>query len=592
MKTTNSNIYFCSFADSKLSKSSNRIKKQAKKMNLFNDIFIFSEKNICEPLTIRITEIINKTNSKRGYGYWCWKPYLIKDVLTKIPEDSFLLYTDTGCHLNYKGRNKLLQYISLAKKNDIVVSKINDSNFSEKQYSKMDTILQFDYKKNDRKLEDGQIQATFLIIKNSEYSKKIISQWNDCFSPPQSHYFDDSKSINENFHEFKEHRHDQSLLSLILKKNHYASLDISHFWSNNWDDLEKNEPILFKRDKKENFAYIKKCTRCTRKLLKSVKQKCNFIHNLTIDLNVANKNNSNRFTFTNWFPADNTWKNNFICNKYLPSQKDWILNSYKPDLEYFSVFGDKEKIKKSNASKKIFFTGEDVENNFIEYSDYCLTDVDLSIGFSNNILDDKYIRYPLWLLYYFGNLTAKDEIKQAIDNFNNKKYSKNKFCSMIASHDRNGTRKQLLNIINSIQNIDCPGKLYHNDNSLQEVFSDDKIEYLRQYTFNICPENTSTDGYVTEKIFQAFDSDCIPIYYGALNNPEPEVINQNSIILFNGENGNEITNHITDLISNDTAMKEFKAQPKLLESSIDFIYKKNNLLKDKIQSLFENNKHE
>ena len=37
---------------------------------------------------------------------------------------------------------------------------------------------------------------------------------------------------------------------------------------------------------------------------------------------------------------------------------------------------------------------------------------------------------------------------------------------------------------------------------------------MQDYRFNLCPENSSYPGYVTEKLFHAFYSGAIPIYWG------------------------------------------------------------------------------
>ncbi|WP_281650799.1 glycosyltransferase family 10 [Helicobacter bilis] len=43
---------------------------------------------------------------------------------------------------------------------------------------------------------------------------------------------------------------------------------------------------------------------------------------------------------------------------------------------------------------------------------------------------------------------------------------------------------------------------------------DDKIEWLKSYKFNLCFENSSYPGYLTEKLFDAFLAGCVPIYWG------------------------------------------------------------------------------
>lgn len=41
-----------------------------------------------------------------------------------------------------------------------------------------------------------------------------------------------------------------------------------------------------------------------------------------------------------------------------------------------------------------------------------------------------------------------------------------------------------------------------------------KLEILKNYHFNLCFENTNTDYYCTEKIWDSIKAGCLPIYYG------------------------------------------------------------------------------
>ncbi|MDB2522374.1 glycosyltransferase family 10 [Planktomarina temperata] len=49
------------------------------------------------------------------------------------------------------------------------------------------------------------------------------------------------------------------------------------------------------------------------------------------------------------------------------------------------------------------------------------------------------------------------------------------------------------------------------------VSMDDKLESLRDYRFHIAIENSSYDGYFTEKITDCFLAGTYPIYYGCKN---------------------------------------------------------------------------
>ena len=77
--------------------------------------------------------------------------------------------------------------------------------------------------------------------------------------------------------------------------------------------------------------------------------------------------------------------------------------------------------------------------------------------------------------------------------------------------------------------------------------------------FNICPENTNVDGYVTEKLFQAFAAGCIPIYNGGGNFLEPGIINPKAIIYY--------TKEITE--EELKAMQEENKEDNSLDTKID-----------------------
>lgn len=331
-------------------------------------------------------------------------------------------------------------------------------------------------------------------------------------------------------------------------------------------------------------------------LLQKVYQKIKYCIKYIVAAFFAIYDKRYRFSFSGWFPVDKEWKENFLLKSFLSPppplngkhNKKWHYSIYKPKVVFFSVFGLRNNIKKSKAPIKIFFTGEDVKSNYIDFSDNCISDSNLSIGFEpeKNIAANNYIRYPLWLLYYFGHLKTKDELCHAITNFNKKQYKKTKFCALVASHDRNGIRKAINNLCSSIAPISCAGSILHNDDSLQTQYSNNKITYLKQFMFNICPENVSNSGYVTEKLFQAFDGGCIPIYWGSKNNPEPDVINQKAILFYEKNTENELKNQITELYQNKKYYNEFMTEPRLLSESVDWIYEKNKNLKEKMQGLF------
>lgn len=313
------------------------------------------------------------------------------------------------------------------------------------------------------------------------------------------------------------------------------------------------------------------------------------------DKKIANSNNSKRIYYTGFgAPADANWLKDFQLASFLPqSFSTKYISTYKPDVEFFSVFDSRDSIKKSKAKVKIFWTGEDVVNNYTNFSDECLTDANLSIGFDPYNKSKNYLRYPYWALIYLKSKNSKDDIAKFVKEINENNYIKTEFCSLIANHTvvdntsrTNNIRSELYNLVSSYKEVKCAGKLFHNDDTLVTNFNDSKVDYLKQFMFNICPENTNVDGYVTEKLFDAFTAGCIPIYNGGGFFLENGIINQKAILYYNENNKLEILEKIKELWENKNAYKDFVKQPRLLDSAVDCIYKINSEAKEKIQSLF------
>jgi hypothetical protein len=87
--------------------------------------------------------------------------------------------------------------------------------------------------------------ATSFILKKCDHTLKIINEWYN-FSCIYN-LLDDSESNIKNDDSFIEHRHDQSIFSLIRKK-YGTEIIQDETWFNNWDfNNIKDYPILAKR---------------------------------------------------------------------------------------------------------------------------------------------------------------------------------------------------------------------------------------------------------------------------------------------------------------------------------------------------------
>jgi alpha(1,3/1,4) fucosyltransferase len=171
--------------------------------------------------------------------------------------------------------------------------------------------------------------------------------------------------------------------------------------------------------------------------------------------------------------------------------------SSNTDLIIYSCFG-KEYLRYP-FNKKLFYSGENDYPNFNE-CDYALSHVVID-GF------DRYMRLPLWVLYEYY---SKDKF---VENPNyDDSYFDRKFCGSVVSNKFFvwPLRDKVLYKISEYKLVDNGGRLYNN---VGEPV-DDKLKFLNDYKFSIASENSDVEGYVTEKIYEAFKANTIPIYLG------------------------------------------------------------------------------
>ena len=288
-----------------------------------------------------------------------------------------------------------------------------------------------------------------------------------------------------------------------------------------------------------------------------------------------------KFSFYDWgedYNPEDNWFVRFAKHNLLSIDKK---------LNFYGVYGKGRFVRNKVEGKKIFFSPENLDKKFMKWNilfgDYCLPYVDLGMGFGD-IKKDNYLRFPLWILYLFSPEANKKDVESTIDKINNTRYQKLKICALIAGHDKHGTRKMLLDGIKDVIPVDCAGKWENNTEDLWNKYNNDKIEYLKQFKFNICPENINTKNYVSEKLFEAFVADTIPIYYGSDNDPEPGLINKEAVVFWDKNSSNDkAKNLIKELYLDDKAYSDFIKQKKILPAATDYIWSRYEELKQRLE---------
>jgi len=199
----------------------NELIKTAKYLGGFDIVKIFTLEDIDE---IFLKKNSNILSHKKGAGYWIWKSYIILKYLYENDKNDYICYCDS-MYL-FTGETKIQNIMENIKhKPEIFITnnKPNEPSYIEKQYSKGDAfhlMNAYDIKYSD----SPQVWGGFIIIKNNFTSLQVISEWMT-YVQDERIVTDDSSKFNENFSTFIENRHDQTVISIIIKKYNIPIFD-------------------------------------------------------------------------------------------------------------------------------------------------------------------------------------------------------------------------------------------------------------------------------------------------------------------------------------------------------------------------------
>jgi hypothetical protein len=217
--TNNVQKHLCSFADKELREASIRFETEAKDMKFYDAIFVYDETSLDKGFF----NLFKEKFQMRGFGFWSWKPQIILQTLSKMKDGDILQYCDIGCHLDNHCRKRLNYYFEIAGKSEIGILAFQ-INILEKFWTKGDLIDYFGFRDNDAIINTGQFCATVFFIKKTRNTVKMVEEWLSVIYNNFS-LIDDTPSISPNYQGFIEHRHDQSIFSLLAKKYKFERLD-------------------------------------------------------------------------------------------------------------------------------------------------------------------------------------------------------------------------------------------------------------------------------------------------------------------------------------------------------------------------------
>ncbi len=192
------------------------IVEDVRRLNLFDKIYGLGPDDLGEAFWDRHGAFVRA--HARGYGFWIWKPFIIQRCLRAMRDADILVYSDAGAIVVPKGgvRARLEQQFQDIQQWPVGLGASVGGNDSRK-FCKVDVFAALG-------VRDAKERALFqyeggrLICRKHPAAMRIIDLWARLAWERRYHLFDNSPSGLPNHPDFREHRHDQTMLSILMHR--------------------------------------------------------------------------------------------------------------------------------------------------------------------------------------------------------------------------------------------------------------------------------------------------------------------------------------------------------------------------------------
>ena len=214
--------YFFTFGNYKYHASAAELHKQAEQY--VDSAFNYKEEDI-PPEFCKLHE--KHFADSRGFGYWIWKAYFINQLLAISKDDDIFMYSDAG--------NSIISDISILydlcneDEKGIILFDNSDGNptgrlWPNSQWTKTDCFNMMGLT-DDKYLHGNQVNASYIVFKKTDFSVSFFDEFykwctnyhviSDAANITGDHINNEERLVNS---DFRDHRHDQSILSLMSIK--------------------------------------------------------------------------------------------------------------------------------------------------------------------------------------------------------------------------------------------------------------------------------------------------------------------------------------------------------------------------------------
>ena len=212
-----------SFADGAFSNRKNVFQKMAQDSPLFHSERVYTLDKLPSSFLTAHADYMLKT--ARGFGYWIWKPVIILEQLQEANEDDCIVYMDAGYSINNDGKHRFREYLEMTRESEHKMLSFSNI-FTEAHWTKQDCASAVGISSKSSYMKTSQLGSGLIFLQKTSSNIELVNEWARIAIQDNYHFSDDSPSEQVNHPNFREHRHDQSISSLLRKSR---GTEITHY---------------------------------------------------------------------------------------------------------------------------------------------------------------------------------------------------------------------------------------------------------------------------------------------------------------------------------------------------------------------------
>ena len=176
------------------------------------EIIIFHRNDFKEEFVEKNKNILNQY---RGGGYWLWKPYIINETLKRLRTGDLLFYIDSKYYFTETFTDLYKDIFNVDNNILLWKNKPNESSYFLKNWCKRDVVQKYNMEDATYNKNAEDCWAGVMMLKKNIFTDIFVNEWLDMCCCDD---ITDRPSVGGNTNDFIDHRHDQSLLSILVHK--------------------------------------------------------------------------------------------------------------------------------------------------------------------------------------------------------------------------------------------------------------------------------------------------------------------------------------------------------------------------------------